>query len=263
MSCLPHFRIASCVLLGTLTMTITGCSSSPHASKGPTLEGTPWVLAELPGRALVGENRPTAQFEAGRVHGTDGCNRYSAPVTIRGSSIEIGPRGPSTLMACPPEVMAQADAFKAALSQARRYRIADERLELLGSDDRPLVAFTAISLALEGTAWEVTAINNGRGAVTGLVQGTSVTMEFGGDGRVFGSGGCNQYTGGYEQKGESLRFSTAASTHRMCIDEGLMEQEAAFFKAMQTVTTMRREGDRLEMRTADGALALSMKLRQS
>jgi heat shock protein HslJ len=39
---------------------------------------------------------------------------------------------------------------------------------------------------------------------------------------------------------------------------GLMEQEQQFLKALQTVATARFEGDRLELRTADGAMAATL-----
>jgi heat shock protein HslJ len=47
----------------------------------------------------------------------------------------------------------------------------------------------------------------------------------------------------------------------MCAQpEGTMAQEAAFLAALQTAATQRREADRLELRTADGALAVSARL---
>jgi heat shock protein HslJ len=241
-------------------MIMTNCSSPPNASpQAPSLEGTSWVLSSLlGGAALVGEQRITAQFADGRVSGSDGCNRYAAPVTLSGSSINVGPRGPSTLMACPPAVMRQADAFLAAMIAARSYQVVDGRLELLGGDRAVLATFEAQSTSLVGTTWSVVALNNGRGAVTGIESETSLTMLFAADGKVSGSGGCNQYTANWTQEGSSLRFSPAASTRRMCPGEGIMEQEQAFFTAMQTVATMRFEGDRLEMRTADDALALML-----
>jgi heat shock protein HslJ len=42
----------------------------------------------------------------------------------------------------------------------------------------------------------------------------------------------------------------------MCAAAGVMEQEQALFKALESVTTMRMEANRLEMRSADGALAM-------
>jgi heat shock protein HslJ len=37
-----------------------------------------------------------------------------------------------------------------------------------------------------------------------------------------------------------------------------MEQEQQFLKALETVATARQEADRLELRTADDALAVSL-----
>jgi heat shock protein HslJ len=59
--------------------------------------------------------------------------------------------------------------------------------------------------------------------------------------------------------GSAVRFGPAATTRRICPDEGVMEQEQAFLNAMASVATMRIEGDRLEFRTADDALALMLR----
>ncbi|NCD21033.1 MAG: META domain-containing protein [Actinobacteria bacterium] len=40
--------------------------------------------------------------------------------------------------------------------------------------------------------------------------------------------------------------------------EGVMEQEAAFLQALEWAAVSRREGDRLELCTGDGALAVSL-----
>ena len=83
-------------------------------------------------------------------------------------------------------------------------------------------------------------------------------MAFAADGKVGGSGGCNQYTSSYVVDGSALRFTLAAATRRMCAAAGVMEQEQAFFRALESVATMRMEGDRLEMRTADNATAMTL-----
>ena len=235
---------------------LVGCTAMSDETEAPSLDGTEWVLSSLSGRAAGAGQRATARFEGGRVQGTDGCNRYSAPYTVEGSAIEIGPRAATTQMACPPEVTEQAEAFMAALTGARRYRVSGGELQLLSADGAVLSALTAQPQSLAGTAWRATGINNGKGSVAGLVAGSSVTMAFTADGKVSGSAGCNNYTGGYQADGSKLRFTPAAATRRMCATPGVMEQEQAFFEALETVATMRMEGDRLEMRTADGALAV-------
>ena len=106
----------------SVALGLAGCASTNTATKSASLDGSAWVLASLPGRSLVPDATPTARFEAGRVAGSDGCNRYSMPFTAQGSMIEIGPLGPSTQMACSESTMAQAEAFTTALRIARSIR---------------------------------------------------------------------------------------------------------------------------------------------
>jgi heat shock protein HslJ len=223
----------------------------------PSLNGTSWVLADLAGRSPSAGQPPTAHFESGRVSGTDGCNRYSAPFTAAGSTITVGP-GATTQMACPPEVMDRAQSFRDALQSARRFRIADDRLELRSADGATLLTMAAQRTTVVGT-WEVVAFNNGRQAVVGVLENYPINMAFAPDGTVAGSAGCNGFNAAYEGEGAAFRFGPSATTRRFCPDEGAMEQEQAFLGALQTVATVRIEGDRLEFRTADDALALMLR----
>jgi heat shock protein HslJ len=122
---------------------IAGCAARNTATESPSLDGSAWVLASLPGRSPVPDVTPTARFEAGRVAGSDGCNRYSMPFTAQGSMIEIGPLGPSTQMACPESTMAQAEAFTTALRTARSIRRSAGTLELLDANGAVVVTFAA------------------------------------------------------------------------------------------------------------------------
>lgn len=63
--------------------------------------------------------------------------------------------------------------------------------------------------------------------------------------RVTGSGGCNEFTGTYEAADPSIRFGHAAATVRAC-PQG-MEQEAAFFRALDGARAFRIKGDELEL----------------
>jgi heat shock protein HslJ len=233
-----------------------GCSAVPSAAEVPPLDGTAWRLSSMPGHTWSGAPA-TASFEGGRVQGSDGCNRYSAPYSAQGATLEVGPRGVSTMMACPPETMKQAEAFMAALSGAKSHRVASGQLELLGATGTVLATLTPQSRSLAGTSWQVTGINNGRQALVSLVGGTAATMAFAADGRVSGSAGCNQYSARTETDGARFRFVAPAATRKMCPGAGVMEQEQQFLKALEAVTTMRLEGDRLELRDAAGALQVT------
>ena len=248
--------ITSFALIASL---ITGCAASAMMNDDDRLDGTAWILSELPGRTLLPDSPATLRFAEGRAGGTDGCNRLSRPYTATGSKLEFGAPGISTQMACPPEISEQAKTFRASLDAARSFRLDSERLELIGADGVVLASFKAQPVGLAGTNWRVTGYNNGRQAVVSALTGTTLTMQFATDGRVSGSAGCNNYMGSYRHEGDSLEFGTLATSRRMCAQpEGIMEQERQFLQALETVTTMQREGERLEMRGERGELVASL-----
>lgn len=240
-----------------LAVLLSACSVMPATTDSPPLDGTAWVLTALPGRAMVGNAPATLAFEGGRAHGTDGCNRIGVPYTTKGSAINLAGTGMSTQMACPPDVMKQAEAFMAAMRNAKTYRIADGQLQLLGTDGVALATLAPQSKLLAGTSWNVTGINNGRNALVSTIGSSTVTMAFAADGKVAGSAGCNQYTTRYDAEGSKFRFGMPAATRKMCPDAGVMEQEQTFLKALEAVRSMRVEGNRLEFRDDQGALQVT------
>jgi heat shock protein HslJ len=245
-----------CLALVAVISSGSPAAGAPGGAGTPSLEGTAWALASLSGKGAIGDARPTARFEGGRVLGSDGCNRYSADFRTQASSLQMGPRAASTLKACREDVMSQAKAFMNALDDAASYRLSDGRLELMSAQRAVVASFTAQSSSLAATSWRVTALDNGKGGVSGMVVGSRVTMELAADGRVWGSGGCNRYTSSYRTDGTALAFTPAAATRMACAAAGVMEQEQAFFRALESVATMRMEGERLELRSGDGALAI-------
>jgi len=223
------------------------------------LDGTAWVLSSLPGRSLLPDVVATARFEGGRVQGTDGCNRYTAPYTTKGSSLQVGARGPTTRMACPPAVMRQADAFIGALVRADTYRVVDGQLQLATTDGALLATLSAQPSSLAGTSWRVTGYNNGKQAVVSVLAGTDLTMAFARDGKVSGSAGCNGFTAPYRGEGQKLALGPVAATRKFCATpDRVMEQEQQFLQALAVVASARFEGRRLELRTAAGALAVTL-----
>jgi len=250
------FAAAGALLAAALA---AGCVALTPAADTPPLEGTAWVLATLPGGDPVDGAAATLRFEKGRASGSDGCNRYTTAYQAQGGRLEIAvATAASTRMACPPVVMRQAEAFMAALGGATSYRVEADRLILSSADGTVRATLASQSQVLAGTRWRAAGINNGKGAVAGLVTGSSVSLEFGADGQAAGSAGCNRYSTRYVQDGARLQFQPAAATRRMCAGDDLMAQEQAFLKALESVATMRLEGQSLELRTAAGALAVAL-----
>ena len=241
-----------------LLISIGATATVPPAADRPALDGTAWVLTELAGRMPLGKSAATLQFAQGSVSGSDGCNRYAGGYTLRDSALEVSKLA-STQMACPDDVMQRARAFIDALTGARSVKVDGPRLELLSADGRTLAILAAQSLILEGTGWHAIGINNGKQAVVSVLRDSRVTLSFGPEGEASGSAGCNGYSVPYTSDGSRLTFGQAAVTRKMCpAPEGVMEQEQHFLEALSTVATVRLDGDRLELRTAEGALAVSL-----
>jgi putative lipoprotein len=106
--------------------------------------------------------------------------------------------------------------------------------------------------ALVGPAWVAQEIG-GRG-VAARVR-TDIT--FGADGRAYGSGGCNRFTGGYTLEGPSLRFEAMASTNMAC-EPPTMDQEQRFHQALAGVRGWRIENGILHLTGEGGAPLLRL-----
>lgn len=226
-----------------------------------SLAGSRWVLQQLGNEAVPAAPIATLDFSAdGRINGSDGCNRYGGSVAVDASTIRVGRDVAGTLMACPSEIEARARAYRDALREAVRFSVDGGRLSLQDKSGQTLAVLSSADLSLVGVQWDVLAYNNGQQAVTSLIRDTRISASFGNDGRVTGHAGCNRYFAPYTLAGERLTIGSAGATRMACAEPaGLMQQEALFLAALATVSTWRIDGDRLELRTAQDALALSLR----
>ena len=93
-----------------------------------------------------------------------------------------------------------------------------------------------------------------------VLAGSNVTAIFtaGEDpnsGRLAGRAGCNQYSASFTLSGEdAIKLSAAIATRMFCGEPaGVMEQEAAFLKALEAVSRYRIEGEKLHLSDEAGA----------
>lgn len=238
---------------------LTGAASAMDSpSSGNGLEDGAWVLVQLSGEAVLQDRPPTLRLSQGRAQGSDGCNRFTGAYQADGERFRIAGDIASTRMACPEPVMKLAAGFIAALTGARTARIENGQLVLADEGGRALATLAPQSQDLAGTAWLVTSYNNGKQAVVSVLRDSLLTIGFAADGTIGGSGGCNRYTGTYSSSGTTIDIAQLAATRKLCTGpEGVMEQELAFLKALHSAASVRVEGERLELRTADGAIAVT------
>lgn len=103
--------------------------------------------------------------------------------------------------------------------------------------------------SLDGTSWT-------------LVEGTEITIPEESEmtiafeaGRASGSGGCNRFTGSYEQDGESISLGRLASTRMACAEE-VTNAERAYHTALESVTSFSATGGVLVLSDSSGQALL-------
>jgi heat shock protein HslJ len=236
---------------------LAGCASSAGAPSGGTLTGQVWALTDLAGKAPLQDTGITIQFGTdGTVSGSSGCNQYSGTYTASGSSLTINTPLASTMMMCAEPVMVQETAYQTALAGVKAYTVKGDKLTLFGPNNTEIANYKATSQDLAGTSWQVIGYNNGKQAVVSIIAGTEMDIQFGKDGTVSGKSGCNNYSGPYTVNGNQIKIGPLASTMMACSDpEGVMDQEQQYLAALETAATYQIEGNVLELRTSDGALA--------
>jgi heat shock protein HslJ len=105
----------------------------------------------------------------------------------------------------------------------------------------------------------VVSYNNGREAVVTVLADTRITANFGQDGVVSGNAGCNDYSGSYQTDGNAISVGALAVSAMICAEpEEIMQQETDYLAALQSAATYQIDGNRLELRTASGAIAVQL-----
>jgi heat shock protein HslJ len=239
--------------------------ATASAAAGSGLEGTLWRLTGYLGPNGNGISVPdaiaaSASFTDGTVSGNAGCNDYTGGYSVDGEKLTIGPLA-ATKKACGPAESAVETVFLTAFGRVATFAVTGTTLELKTADGKAGLTFAAAQpAALVKTRWVATGVNNGKGAVTSVLSGTTLTAIFAEAGTVAGSGGCNDYSGPYTSTASTIKIGPLAATRKLCnTPAGVDEQETRYLTAIQAATRWTIAGEKLELRDADGALQASFR----
>jgi heat shock protein HslJ/membrane-bound inhibitor of C-type lysozyme len=107
---------------------LKGCGGDP----ADLLQGGPWEVVEIDGKAVADPARVTLDFAAaGRLAGIAACNRYFGSYALSGEGLRLSPLG-ATKMACEPGAMDEERRFIEAAGRVDGFAIAaDGSLQLL------------------------------------------------------------------------------------------------------------------------------------
>lgn len=95
-------------------------------------------------------------------------------------------------------------------------------------------------------------------AITPVIQGSVITAEFTGDGRVSGTSGCNLYSAPFEIEGTTIAIGPAISTMMYCNDitKGIMKQESTYLQLLEDAASWEIRGENLVILDESGRVAL-------
>jgi polar amino acid transport system substrate-binding protein len=134
--------------------------------------------------------------------------------------------------------------------------------EIVSREEQVAVNASGAGNPLAGTAWQTTAYNDGTGAMRSVLQGTLLTLFFRVDGSLDGSAGCNTYSSSYLVQGTALLVGRPNATQGFCdAPEGVMEQESAFLRLLESVATYEILGRELTLRNNAGTIAVTAEQR--
>jgi heat shock protein HslJ len=235
-------------LLGIMIFSLsvlTACGGTP-ATTSPSVElaGTTWQLTELNGQSISSVPLMAVYFTASdTIIGSTGCNIFTGSYNLMGDQIDISVTT-STTMTCPEAHIVLEEAFLGIMTIASNYETQGGELYMRNPDDSNNATFSDLpQRSIEGTSWVVNAFNNGSGVFANLISGTEITAEFGTDGNLTGTAGCNNYTTGYEVDGEQITIGPTAVTAMMCQEPaGVMDQESAYLTALEKAVVYKNLG---------------------
>lgn len=113
------------------------------------------------------------------------------------------------------------------------------------------LAQASLPAEITGATWELVSLTPAGGAAEDTTGG-GITLSFGSENAVSGSGGCNTYSSSYTTTGSgNIDFGLAAATLRAC-DEPQGSREGRFFIALDLISTYTLDGGRLTLSADDG-----------
>ena len=108
---------------------------------------------------------------------------------------------------------------------------------------------------LGGTRWRVLSYRDPASpdGLSPVLAGTTLTLDFGRDGKVTGSAGCNTYSSTYVLQGSLLALTLPTATNQLCTEpQGIMEQETNFLGLLPTIGSYSLAGSQLTLNNASG-----------
>ncbi|MCA9869910.1 MAG: META domain-containing protein [Anaerolineae bacterium] len=113
-----------------------------------------------------------------------------------------------------------------------------------------LVSACGGATSLTGTTWTVTALSG-----VSVDPTVPMTGVFGSDGKLTGTGGCNNYSAAYTASGKNLTIESPVSSTMAC-NEATDQQESEYFYLLENSSTYEIKGNALTIKDSTGQTIL-------
>jgi heat shock protein HslJ len=220
------------------------------------LAGTSWSLSLLNGDGLLLLSIITAEFEeGGSVSGIAGCNGYSASYEEDGDQIAISAQV-TTSSSCRERLMNQESAYLETLETIVSYQVKGTTLEMRDEQGRAMLVYDSLKqTTLPGSSWTLAEYAGSQGDVIPVLPETTITADFGDDGLLTGSAGCNGYSATYDVASKLVMIETIVMTEIYCMEpEGLMDQETQYLSSLEQSAVYVIVGEAMGLLDEDGAV---------
>ena len=184
-------------------------------------DGSTWTLQMLDGSQPIEGTFAWLKVDGPTYSGFDGCNTFGGRSEngkpVAGADGEFtAPPAVRTLIGCelPHGVTDQTDSYLELLKQGERFRVEDDRLEIIDGAGAARLVFVRQApldghpVELAGTEWQLK-IEDGAG---GDVK--AATLAFLDDRQALGTTACRGFAASYGASGQGLDFQTISMTDR-------------------------------------------------
>lgn len=256
-------KVGTLVLIATLAIAASACGNQTQTTgsdgsdqlPGRSFLSTKVTEAGKP-RDLVDQTRISMNFtDDGRLVANAGCNTMQSPVDTGDGRLSM-PDLAITEMGCDPKLHKQ-DTWLADLLTAKpSWRLDRDNLVVTSGETQLVLQDREVAepdAALEGTKWIVTTYVDGETArhqdYADVSEAPHLTFA---DGKVTGSGGCNNLSGNATISGDTITFESIVATRMACANQSRNTDETHILNVLKGKVSYQVDASSLQLTGPDG-----------
>lgn len=233
-------------------MLLSGCGGEES-----DLSANPWTVTDVSTAngltAVLDGTFPSLYFRPdGLAVGNASVNTFSAPFSVDGRTIQIGPVT-STEWNGQQMEQAQEEAVLAALEESDRYTLESGTLVLADvSGDTMMRLVVAPEPQLVGPLWRCTEVITESGQLASVVGTSPAGSEFAPNGELDGTGGVSTFVTTYNVEGTKMTVGPEFEMADASGSDEMRAQEARYYDALKRVASYKIENYQLTLIDASG-----------